>query len=79
MTTLSKDQIKASLLEMGCNEWKKGNHHRIYFDGVDAKRVFDDEHAEFGKSHKVYFDVNDGEFKCSNKSIENNLNCMISD
>jgi hypothetical protein len=71
--------IKSKLLELGCNEWKKAGMHRIYLDGVDAKMLFDNEHARFGKAHKVFFDVMSGEFVCNNESVANNLNSMISE
>ena len=74
---MNASEIKSKLLELGCNEWEKAGMHRIYLDGIDAEKLFDNSHARFGKAHKVFFDVKKGEFACSNKSIENNLNSMI--
>jgi len=72
-------EIKNKLIDLGCKEWKKADMHRIYIDGVDAKMLFNNEHASFGKKHTVFFDVVNGCFNCSDKSIKSNLNSMISE
>ena len=74
--TINITAIKGRLIGLGCKQWKKGEHHRIYLDGIDAERLFDDHHARFGKSHTAYFNVNTGQFWCSNKKVSENLNIL---
>ena len=74
--TINIAAIKERLIELGCKEWNTGKNHRIYFDGIDAEKLFDNYHARFGKSHTAHFDVNTGEFFCSDKRIRENLNIL---
>ncbi len=76
---MNNENTAAKLIELGGDEWKKGNHHRVYVYSYVVKKFFNNENASFGKSHEVHFNTKTGKFFCSNKSVENNLNCLLDD
>ena len=76
---MTNEDIAKKLVELGGNEWKKGEYHRIYIDGYDVKNLLNNEHAYFGKTHTIYFNVNTGLFagNRTSKSQINNANILL--
>ena len=76
---MSNLDIAKKFINLGGNEWKKGGHYRVYIDGHIAKKFFDDEHAYFGSTHKIYFNALSGEFGGNYKSGIENLNILLNE